>query len=415
MLRWIVTFVLVLGLAGTGGWWFWARGGEPMVDLRTATVDRGSVRALVSTAGSVSPLVTVEVGSELSGLVSEVLADFNDPVTRGQLIARIDPRTFATRVAEAEAAVAVAEANLRLQQARRDRARALFTQASRDLDRTRALRDRGTVSDQALDAALAGFETTQADIAVAEAQIADAQAQRARARASLRSAEIDLDRTEIRSPIDGVVIDRQVDPGQTVAASFAAPTLFTIAQDLSLIEIDAQVDEADIGQVRAGAPVEFTVDAYPDRRFDGVVEQVRLGADTEQTVVTYSVIIAAENPETLLLPGMTATVEILTGERDDVLTVPVEALRFRPRGAAAEALIAAADAAGTDSGTDTGGDRAERRSREPRAQLWVARADGSIEARSVAIGLIDDRVAEVTGGRLAVGDEVVLRVVEAAS
>lgn len=411
MLRWVMTFILVLGLAGTGGWWFWARVGEPAVSLRTATVDRGSVRALVSTAGTVSPLVTVEVGSELSGLVSEVMADFNDPVTRGQLIARIDPRTFATRVAEAEAAVAVAEANLRLQQARRDRAQALFTQASRDLDRTRALRDRGTVSDQALDAALAGFETTRADIAVAEAQIADAEAQLTRAQAALRSAEIDLERTEIRSPIDGVVIDRQVDPGQTVAASFSAPTLFTIAQDLSLIEIDAQVDEADIGQVRGGAPVEFTVDAYPDRRFTGVVEQVRLGADTEQTVVTYSVIIAAENPDALLLPGMTATVEILTGERDDVLTVPVEALRFRPRGAVAEALIAAPPTVDADAD----GGRAERRDGEPRVQLWVARTDGSIEPRSVGIGLIDDRSAEVTGGPLAAGDEVVLRVVEAAS
>lgn len=409
MLRWVIAILLVAGLAGTGGWWFLARGGQPTMDIRTATVERGSVRALVSTAGTVSPLVTVEVGSELSGQVSDVLVDFNDLVTEGQLIARIDPRTFATRVAEAEAAVAVAEANLNLQAARRDRATALFTQASRDLDRTRALRDRGTVSDQALDAARAAFETTRADIAVAEAQIADAEAQAVRARASLRSAQIDLERTDIRSPINGVVIDRQVDPGQTVAASFSAPTLFTIAGDLSLIEIDARVDEADIGQVQAGAPVDFTVDAYPERRFEGVVEQVRLGADTEQTVVTYSVIIGATNPDGRLLPGMTATVDILTGERDDVVTVPLEALRFRPRGAAAEALIAESDAA-TD--RPEGG---ARRSGQPRVQVWVARADGLIEPRPVAIGLIDDRSAEVTGGPLSVGEEVVLRVAEATS
>lgn len=312
---------------------FWWRGSDDdagTYEVTTAAVDRGEILQTVSAIGSVRALITVEVGSQLSGQIDEVLVDFNTPVNAGQLLAKIDPQTFERRVQEAEANLAVARANIAVQQATIDRALANFENARLEFERQQSLVDRGSVSAQSLDNAEASFKSAQADLAIARAQLQNAEANVIQREAALESAQIDLERTDIRSPIDGVVINREVDPGQTVAASFSAPLMFLIAQDLTRIQIEANVDEADIGEVREGAEAEFRVDAFPDRVFRGQVNQVRLSPIEEQNVVTYTVIVTADNPDRRLLPGMTASVDIVTGRRTDVLRVDNEALRLRP-------------------------------------------------------------------------------------
>lgn len=298
--------------------------------IETAPIDRGDITRSVATSGSVRPLITVEVGSQLSGQVAEIYADFNSPVTRGQVIALIDTKSFETRVLQNEADLKVAESNVIVQRAAIDRAKANLRKAQMEYERAAPLRDKGTLSASEYDTALAGFESARADLTMAEAQLQNALANREQRQASLESAQIDLERTKIRSPIDGVVIERAVDQGQTVAASLSSPVLFQIAQDLSEIQIEANVDEADIGNVREGNEVTFAVDAYPDAEFRGQVDQVRLAPVEQNNVVTYTVIITARNPDLKLLPGMTAIVEIVTGRNEDVLRVSNDALRFKP-------------------------------------------------------------------------------------
>lgn len=314
------------------GWWFLGRGpstgGDIQIDTRAA--ETADVRRIVAASGAVRALVTVEVGSQLSGQVLELSVDFNDSVEAGQVIARIDPQTFETRVREAEAARATAAANLELQRASLARVQANLDAAQLDYDRIETLRERGTASQAALDAARTGLDAARAERGVARAQIANAQAVLQQREATLAGARIDLERTVIRSPINGIVVERTVDQGQTVAASLSAPTLFTIAQDLSQVQIDAQVDEADIGQIAEGQNVTFTVDAYPGVDMTGQVEQIRLAPTNLQNVVTYTVVVSAANPGQRLLPGMTANMDIITGEREGVLTVANAALRFRP-------------------------------------------------------------------------------------
>ncbi|MFM2042733.1 MAG: hypothetical protein RLY86_1309 [Pseudomonadota bacterium] len=348
-------------LAGAAYAWS-SRGAGPAggLEVQTAAVETGTVRRVVATSGRLRAVTTVEIGSQLSGQVAELAADYNTIVTAGQMIARIDPRTFETRLKEAEAAVAVAEASIQLQTASVQRGRATLDKAQADFDRARSLRDRGNLSDAGFDAAKAALDVARADVAVAEAQLTNARATLAQRQAALDSARIDLDRTYIRAPIDGIVIDRTVDLGQTVAASLQAPKLFVIAGDLTRMQIEAQVDEADIGQVAVGNPVAFTVDAFPERRFDGAVEQIRLQPTETASVVTYTVVISAANPDRRLLPGMTANVEIVAGERPGVLVIANEAIRFQPRGPAldlvpAEHREAAAASGGGGAGGGGGG------------------------------------------------------------
>jgi HlyD family secretion protein len=338
MRHWI-SLLIVATLAGGAAYYFWILPEASALDVQTVTAARGDVRRTVATSGPVRALVTVEVGSQLSGQIGDLNADFNTEVKTDEVLARIEPSTFETRVREEEAAGAVAKANVDLQTANVKRAQANLHKARLDYSRAKELVKRGATSQAQLDAAEAAQESAEADLIIAKAQVENAKATALQRAATLDSARIDLERTYIRSPIDGVVIERSVELGQTVAASLQAPTLFTIAQDLSEVQIEAQVDEADIGQVGTGNPVTFTVDAYPDQAFKGTVEQIRLAPVSLQNVVTYTVIIAAENPHGRLLPGMTANVEILTGERSDVVVVPNEALRFEPRGAA-ERLVA---------------------------------------------------------------------------
>jgi len=341
-MRFVLWGLIILAVAGAGGAYYYVQAGGAApgarFDIDTAEVDVGEIRQEVFASGAVSALVTVEVGSQLSGQVSELLVDFNSEVKTGDLMARIDPRTFETRVKEAEAQLAIARSNVEVQTANLKSAKARLTKAKLDFERARSLRNRGAGSEATFDAAVAELEAAEANVSIAEAQILSAETTVQQREAALENANIDLERTYIRAPIDGTVVDRQVDLGQTVAASLSAPTLFTIAGDLGRVQIEALIDEADIGKVAEGNAVTFRVDAYRDQEFRGSVTQRRLQGVREANVVTYTVVISANNPRRLLLPGMTAELDITTGEKEDVLRVATEALRFEPRGPA-ESLI----------------------------------------------------------------------------
>ncbi|MGB0058490.1 MAG: efflux RND transporter periplasmic adaptor subunit [Methyloceanibacter sp.] len=353
----LLTFLVVACIAAGAGYFYWQHRSEGKLDIHTVAATRGDVRRVVSTSGAVSALVTVDIGSQLSGNVSEVNVDYSSEVKKDQVLARIEPSTFESKVRQSEASVAVTKANVALQEAAVERAEANLHKAELDLGRAKELVTKGATSQAALDTAVAAEQSAVADLAIAKANVKNAKATLTQHEATLDSARIDLDRTYIRSPIDGVVIDKIVEVGQTVAASLQAPKLFTIAQDLNQVQIGAQVDEADIGQVTSGNPVSFTVDAYPDVSFEGKVEQIRLAPVSLQNVVTYTVVIAADNPLGRLLPGMTANVEIITGEHPGVVVVPNDALRFQPRGPA-EALVR--DTTATGATQVASGDRTGR-------------------------------------------------------
>ncbi|MFU8878056.1 MAG: efflux RND transporter periplasmic adaptor subunit [Wenzhouxiangellaceae bacterium] len=323
---------IAAGLAAVAlAFWLWPRSESAGAEQITGEpVDRGDIVQMVSSVGSVRALNTVEVGSQLSGQLEELFVDFNSPVRVGDLLARLDPQTFERRVQEAQANLAVARANVTVQVAGIQRAEANLKAAEREYRRQQSLVERGSVSQSALDTTEAAWQSALADLAIAKAQVLNAEATVQQREAALDAARIDLERTEIRSPINGVVIDRAVDVGQTVAASLQAPVLFTIAQDLTEIQIEASVDEADIGSVREDAEAGFRVDAYPDDQFRGRVSQVRLAPNEEGNVVTYTVVITARNPNRRLLPGMTASIDIVTGRRENVLRVTNAGVRFRP-------------------------------------------------------------------------------------
>jgi HlyD family secretion protein len=325
----LLALVIVVA-GGLAVWWFAGREEGATFEIQTAALSTGSIERSISATGSVEALVTVDVSSQLSGQMSDVNVDFNSPVAKDAVLAVIDPRTFAARVASAEANLAIARTTVAVQEANIAKAKALLDQAQRAVERQRTLAASNSTPAATLETAETSVETAKADLQVAEAQLANARATVTQRDADLSQAKLDLDRTQIRSPIDGVVITRSIDPGGTVAASLQAPILFQIAQDLKQIQILVLVDEADIGAIEDGHDVTFTVDAFPDRVFSGKVAQVRIAGTTTNNVVTYTVVVRAENPQQKLLPGMTATVRIITGTRRNVLRVPNEAARFSP-------------------------------------------------------------------------------------
>ncbi|KPP82967.1 MAG: ABC-type efflux system membrane fusion component [Oceanicaulis sp. HLUCCA04] len=335
--------VLAIAVAAFWAWQSFGSQTEGGLEVETARIEARDISRQVASTGAIAPLVTVEVGSQLSGQILELMADFNDEVTAGQIIARLDPQTFETRVREAQANLEVAQSQVSVSQANLTRAQSEARETQRAFERARELVERGTYSQVQFDAAETARDSGIASVQVAQANLRNSRATLDQRQAALESAQVDLERATIRSPIDGVVIDRQVDVGQTVAASLNAPILFIIAQDLSRIQIEARVDESDIGQIAVGQPVTFEVDAFRERQFSGEVRQVRLAALAEQTVVTYTVVVEADNPGQRLLPGMTANANIITGEVSGALTVPATALRFQPRGAA-ENLVAESSA-----------------------------------------------------------------------
>jgi HlyD family secretion protein len=385
--RWL-TLVLIAALAGAGYYYYAQNSAPPKLDIQTVAASRGDVRRIVSTSGTVRALGTVEIGSQLSGNIGELFADFSSEVKKGEVLARIEPSTFATRVREEEAGVAIAKANVALQEASVARAEANLHKAELDLSRADELVKKGVGAQANLDTATAAQQSAVADLAIAKANVDNAKATLEQREATLEAARIDLERTYIRAPIDGVVIERTVEAGQTVAASMTAPKLFTIAQDLSRVQIEAQVDEADIGQVARDNSVTFTVDAYPEVTFKGDVEQVRLAPVALNNVVTYTVVIDAENPLGRLLPGMTANVEIVTGEQKNVVVVPSDALRFQPRGPAQAAL--ARDNWGTGATLGPVGDRGARLLERLRTELELTdeemgKIGAALEAEFAAI------------------------------
>jgi HlyD family secretion protein len=331
-LRRAIWGVAVLAVAG-GLWFFLGHKSAATVTYETTTVDRGTVEKAVSSSGSVAALITVEVGSQISGQIAELYADFNSQVKKGDLLAVLDPQTYRSRVQSAEADLAVARANIGTQEANLRKAKTSLDQAERDYKRQQALVEQKLVATSTVETALKTLELARGDIDISTAQLANSTAAVRTRQAALDQARIDLSRTQIRSPIDGVVIKRSIDRGQTVAASLQAPVLFQIAQDLSRIQIEAKVDEADIGSIKPDDTATFTVDAFPDQSFQGRVAQVRLAATSVQNVVTYSVMVQAPNPRQVLLPGMTANVRIVTDRRENVLRVGNDAARFQPTGA----------------------------------------------------------------------------------
>ena len=310
--------IVVIGLfALAAALWFWkGRGGGDEQRFRTAQVEQGDIRVAISATGTLNALSTVDVGSEVSGKVTEVLADFNDRVRKGQVIARIDPSTFEAQIAQGDATIASARANLQT-------AHATLRNAELDYGRKASLVQQKLIARGDLDQALAARDQARAQVAAAEAQIRQQQA-------STQNFRLNLGRTVILSPVDGVVLNRSVEPGQTVAASLQAPVLFKIAEDLVRMEIVLAVDESDIGQVKQGQVVSFTVDAFPDRQFRGEVSQVRLSATNTNNVITYPVVVAVDNSDEVLLPGMTTNAEIEVSRRDNILKVPNAAMRFKP-------------------------------------------------------------------------------------
>ena len=315
--------------------YYLARSDSDSHNLRyqTQEITIGTIESTVNASGTITPVVTVEVGSELSGVISQLKADFNSQVEKGQLIAKLDSRTIRARLQQAEADLAMARALLEQQRAGLKRALAQLTFAKYQFDRQSELFERQLVSPSEVDNKRAMLRMAEADAELSRAQIKASDAQLLQRQAQLEQAELNLERTEIRSPVSGIVINRQVDIGQTVAASLSAPLLFEIAQDLAQMQIEADVDEADIGKLRRGQYVRFQVDAYPAREFEGQISQIRKASTTVSNVVTYKVIISAENADQSLMPGMTANVDIILGKKEKVLRVPNTALRFRPANA----------------------------------------------------------------------------------
>lgn len=322
--RLLVAAVVAAALAAIA--WFWWSGTREAGDespWRTVQVERGDIRVAISATGTLSAISTVTVGSQISGQVTDVLVDFNSQVRQGDVLARIDPRTYEAQIEQGAAQVASARASL---------AQAQATLRNAELDYRRKA-DLGT---QKL-VAQADIDQARAALDQARAQVVSTRAQIRQQTASTETSRVNLERTVIRSPVDGVVLTRTIEPGQTVAASLQAPELFTIAEDLSKMKIELAVDEADIGQVKRGQAVSFTADAFPDRQFRGVVDQVRLAATTTNNVVTYPVVVSVDNADGTLLPGLTVNAEIEVSNRSDVLKVSNAALRYKPVGDAAPA------------------------------------------------------------------------------
>ena len=431
----LVTTVALL-LAGGAGLWYYL-GSRNQTQYQTAALERGSIQSSISATGNCNAVVTVQVGSQVSGNVKALYADFNTKVKKGQLVAEIDPEVFQARVDQANATLdsarsAVVSAKAGVEKASADIAsaraavanqkaaiakaqaavkdagtklaaqKALFTDkivAKQDVDTAQSTYDQAAAEVDAanaqLDAANHQVQSAQAQYDVAQTQLSSAQSQVKQAQASLEQSQLDLDHTKIIAPVDGTVIARNMDVGQTVAASFQAPTIFQIAQDLTKMQVDTNVDEADVGQVKLGQPVTFTVDAYPTSPFQGSVTQIRQAPINVQNVITYDVVVGVDNSALKLLPGMTANVKILTNEADAALKIPNSALRFRPPdGALAAQRTGSVRAAGKKQ--DSSG-----------ATVWVME-QGKPKPVRVKLGITDGVYTAIQSSNLREGEQVIV-------
>ncbi|MGE5324670.1 MAG: efflux RND transporter periplasmic adaptor subunit [Actinomycetota bacterium] len=443
--------VLIIGVVLAGVAIFAAfrlRGSGP-TQYYTARVENGDIKQVVEATGTINAVITVQVGSQVSGTISRLNVDFNSRVKKGQVIAQIDPALFEGVLSQAKADYENAKANLAVAIANTAKAKATAIQTKADYDRNLGLAKQGVISEQSLDLARANADSAEAQVAATLAQEQQARAQEQQKQAAVQVAQTNLDYTTIHAPIDGTVVARNVDVGQTVAASLQAPTLFTIAQDLTKMQVYAKTDESDVGQIRAGQKVSFKVDAYPRDTFTGVVSQVRMNSTIVQNVVTYDTIVDFDNPELKLFPGMTAYVTIPVATASRVLKVPNGALRYRPDFSAQE-LAAAYQRYGIPEGggqharalpSTSGADRVaapqpiKRAAAEGSAErgngqngsgeaaaprydtqvIWKLLPDRSLQPLRVRTGITDHTFTEVVqqlNGELKPGDELVTGVAQ---
>ena len=376
-----VVAALAVALVAAGGAWLYLSKNSKAPPFRTARVERGSVTQSISATGTLNAVTTVQVGSQVSGTIREIFVDFNSPVKKGQPIAQIDRSLFEAAVIQNRGGLENARANL-------ERTKATAANAERTLRRNQELIKEGFVSQ-------ADVDNSQTERDTAVAQVASAAGQVNQAQGALKTAETNLGYTTIYSPVDGIVVSRNVDVGQTVAASFQTPTLFTIAQDLTKMQIDTNVDEADIGKAKVGQKANFTVDAYPEKMFTGDVKQVRNAPIVTQNVVTYNVVIGVNNEDLLLKPGMTTNVSILTQTVDNVFKIPNAALRYRPSGR--ERAEPKQKAEG----------KAEGKRDVSGARVYIIGKDKEPQAVPVKLGISDGNFTHLVEGNLKEGDLVI--------
>src|SRR6266566_3186286 len=395
-------FLVVLGLNRT-----------PPIQNFTAKVERGDIHDVVEATGTINAVITVQVGSQVSGTISKLFVDFNSRVHKGDLVALIDPALFKGAVQQATADLENARANLIAARANLEKARAALVQTKGDYDRAAGLTKAGIMSQQQLDMAKANYDSANAAVGGAQANVTQAEAQVSQKEAALEVAQTNLNYTVIRSPIDGTVVARNVDVGQTVAASLQAPTIFTIAQDLKKMQVYAKTDESDVGNIKVGKEVTFKVDAFPKETFRGMVSQVRMNATTVQNVVTYDTIPVATVQNVLKLPN-TALRYKPPMEPEEVLAL------YRRYGMEGGDRKSASDAAAAAEAPQTadGGQNRPRASRSNTAIVWKLHADNSMEPVKVSLGITDHSYTEVTAvykGELKEGEELIIRSVVAKS
>jgi len=398
----------------------------------TAKVERGAINDVVEATGTINAVITVQVGSQVSGTIAKLNVDFNSRVHKGDVVALIDPALFKGALLQASADLENAKANLVAARANLEKAKAALVQTKADYDRAVALTKDGVLSQQQLDLAKASYDSANAGVNGAAANVSQAEAQVSQKAAAVAVAQTNLDYTVIRSPIDGTVVARNVDVGQTVAASLQAPTIFTIAQDLKKMWVYAKTDESDVGNIKLGKPVTFKVDAFPKDTFHGVVSQVRMNATTVQSVVTYDTIIEFANPDLKLFPGMTAYVTIPVATVENVVKVPNTALRYKPPMTSEEILaiykqygiesgetLQASQVAAVANPGSPSGSAPQTPLRAPKADsavVWKLHPDNTMEPVKVSLGITDHAYTEVTAilkGDLTEGQDVIIRSVVA--
>jgi HlyD family secretion protein len=425
----VSSVVLVLAVLGAAGYFYLKEAPKPQ--YKTLKMERGSIVSTVSATGTLNAVVTVQVGTQVSGTLAKLYVDFNSQVKKGQPIAQIDPALFNSAVEQARGNALNAEASL-------SKARVTLADTKRTLERNRQLLEQGIVAQSDLDAAQTAHDAALTGIASAQAGVMQT-------RGALSQAQTNLNYSTIRSPVDGIVVSRAVDVGQTVAASFTTPTLFTIAQDLTKMQIETSVDESDISRIKVGQPASFTVDAYPDQPFSGSVIQIRNAPVVTQNVVTYVVVIGVSNKDLKLKPGMTANVSVQTQQKDDVLKIPSAALRFKPKpgkddkaakpGKDDKAAKPAREPAGATAGKDGAATTAGKVAPGPPAakdagdahsaaagkdghavaarkggvqKVYLLKADGTLLGVPVTTGISDGGFVELVSGELKENDEVVI-------
>ena len=415
--KWMILVALVVGVVILAAFSF-GRGAAPQYFTSKAEV--GDIHNEVEATGTINAVTTVQVGSQVSGTISKLYADFNSHVKAGQVLAQIDPTLFEGQLLQAKADLANAEANAAAAKAQLAKAEASAAQATADYKRNQGLAAEGIISAQQLDAAKASADSAVAAVNAAKAQVTQASAQAKQKSAAVSVAETNLAHTIIRSPIDGVVVNRTVDVGQTVAASLQAPNLFQIAQDLTKMQVYTSTDESDVGMIKVGQPVTFKVDAFPKDMFHGTVTQIRLNPTTVQNVVTYNTVVTFDNPQMKLFPGMTAYVTIPVANALHVLKVPNGALRFTPS-LPAQQIQALLSENGIQANSGARKARAQQASsdqaqQKPQAMgttaiVWKQTADKKLIPVQVQTGITDHtytQVAQLLHGDLKAGDQLVI-------